>query len=106
MTNITPIPETYEQQLETVQTSQTSSDTLNTNSQSNYLPDTFQPLAQTIPHHNEFQPMSFQQRATMAHAALINFFGNSGTISSILQMVQPTQPQTLTEQSHQTHNYK
>ena len=48
--------------------------------------------------------MSFQQRAAMAHTALINFFGNSGTISSILQMVQPLQPQTLTEQSHQLTN--
>ena len=48
--------------------------------------------------------MSSQQRAAMAHAALINFFGNSGTVSSILQMAQPSQPQTLTEQSHQLTN--
>ena len=37
--------------------------------------------------------MTTQQTAAIAHAALINFFGTSGTISSILQMVQ----QTLTE---------
>ena len=103
MTNITPILETYGQQLETVQTSQTSSNTIDTN-RSIYFPDTLQPLAQTIHNHNEFQPMSSQQRAAMAHAALINFFGNSGTISSILQMVQPTQSQTLTEQPHQLTN--
>ena len=91
----------YGEQLETVQTSQTSSNTLDTNSWPIYFPDTLQPLAQTIPHHNEFQPMSSQQRAAMAHAALINFFGESGTISNILQMVQPSQPQNLSEQSHQ-----
>ena len=104
MTEITPILETYGQQLETVQTSQTSSDTLDTDNQSIYFPDTPQPLAQTISYHNEFKPMSSQQRAAMAHAALINFFGDSGTISSILQTVQPSQPQTLTEQSHQHTN--
>ena len=48
--------------------------------------------------------MSSQQKAAMAHATLINFLGDSGTISSILQMVQPTQPQTLTEQAHQLTN--
>ena len=48
--------------------------------------------------------MSSQQRAAMAHTALINFFGDSGTISSILQTVQPSQPQTLTEQSYQLTN--
>ena len=48
--------------------------------------------------------MSSQQRAAMAHAAFINFFGDSGTMSSILQTVQPTQPQTSTEQSHQLTN--
>ena len=62
MTNITPILKTYGQQLETVQTSQTSSDTLDTDSQSIYFPDTLQPLANTIPYHNEFQPMSSQQK--------------------------------------------
>ena len=104
MTEITPILETYGPQHETVQTSQTSSDTLNTDSQSIYFPDTPQPLAQTISYHNEFKPMSSQQRSAMAHAALINFFGNSGTISSILQMVQPSQSQTSTEQSNQLIN--
>ena len=104
MTNITPILETYGQQLQTLQTFQTSSDTLDTDSQSIYFPDTHQPLSQTIPHHNEFQPMSSQQKAAMAHTALINFFGDSGTISSILQTVQPIQTHTLTEQSHQLTN--
>ena len=42
--------------------------------------------------------MSTQQRAAMAKVALINFFGNSGTISSIMQMVQPSQSQTISEQ--------
>ena len=65
------------------------------------FPDTNQPLAQTVSHHNEFQPMSSQQRAAMAQATLINFFGDSGTISSIMHMVQPSQTQTLTEQLHQ-----
>ena len=49
--------------------------------------------------------MSSQRRAAMAHAALSNFFSDSGTVSIILQMVQPTQPQTLTEQSQQLTNY-
>ena len=104
MTEITPILETYGQQLETVQTSQTSSDTLNTDIQSIYFPDTPQPLAQTISYHNKFKPMSSQQRASMAHAALINFFGDSGTFSSILQTVQPSQLHTSTEQSNQLTN--
>ena len=33
----------------------------------------------------------------MAQAALINFFGDSGTVSSIMHMVQLSQSQTLTE---------
>ena len=101
MTEITPILETYGQQLETFQTSQTSFGTLTTDSRSINFPDTNQPLAQTVSYHNEFQPMSTQQRAAMAQAALINFFGDSGTISSIMHMVQPSQSQTLTEQSNQ-----
>ena len=48
--------------------------------------------------------MSSQQMAAMAHEALINLFGTSGTVSSILQMVQPTQPQILTEHSQQLTN--
>ena len=79
MTEITPILETYGQQLETFQTSQTSFGTLTTDSRSINFPDTNQPLAQTVSYHNEFQPMSTQQRAAMAQAALINFFGDSGT---------------------------
>ena len=58
------------------------------------LSDTNQPLAQTVSYHNELQPMSSQQRAAMAQAALINFFGESGTISSIMHTVQPSQTQT------------
>ena len=104
MTEVTPILETYGQQLETDQTSQTSSDTLDTDSQSIYFPNTPQPLAQTTLYHNEFKPMSSQQRAAMAHTALISFFRDSGTISSILQMVQLSQPQRLTEQAHQLTN--
>ena len=45
--------------------------------------------------------MSTQQRAAMAQAALINFFGESGTVSSIMNTVQPSHTQTLTEQSNQ-----
>ena len=91
MAAITPILETYGQQLlQPVQTFRTSSDMTST-----HLPDIFQPLAPSIPYHNEFQPMTTQQTAAMAHVALINFFGTSGTISSILQTAQ----QTLTELS-------
>ena len=36
----------------------------------------------------------------MAQATLINFFGESGTISSIMHTVQPSQTQTSTEQSN------
>ena len=45
--------------------------------------------------------MSTQQRAAMAQVALINFFGDSGTVSSIMQMVQSSRSQTLTEQPNQ-----
>ena len=45
--------------------------------------------------------MSSQQRAAMAQAALINFFGESGIVSSIMHTVQPSQTQTVTEQSNQ-----
>ena len=37
----------------------------------------------------------------MAQAALINFFGESGTVSSIMNTVQPSHTQTSTEQSNQ-----
>ena len=86
MMSITPILETYGQQLlQPVQTFQTSSDMM-----SSYFQDASQPLAPSIPYHSKFQPMTTQQIAAMAHAALINFFGTSGTISIILQMVQQT----------------
>ena len=35
----------------------------------------------------------------MAQAALINFFGESGTVTSIMNTVQPSHTQTLTELS-------
>ena len=58
---ITPILETYEQQLETFQTSQTFG-TLATNSRAVNFSDTNQPLAQTVSYHNKLQPMSTQQK--------------------------------------------
>ena len=100
MTEITPILETYRQQLETFQMSQTFG-TLTTDSRVINFSDTNQPLAQTVSYHNELQPMSSQQRAAMAQATLINFFGESGTVSSIMHTVQPSQTQTSTEQSNQ-----
>ena len=87
---INPILETYDQQLQTFQTSQTF-ETLATN----------QPVAQTVSYHNERQPMNTQQKAAMAQAALINFFGESGTVTSIMNMVQPSHTQTLAEISNQ-----
>ena len=59
MTEITPILETYEQQLETFQTSQTFG-TLTTDSTAINFSDANQPLAQTVSYHNEIQPMSTQ----------------------------------------------
>ena len=35
--------------------------------------------------------MSSQQRAALTNATLINFFGNAGTVSTIMQTVQQTQ---------------
>ena len=75
MTETRPILETYEQQLQTFQTSQTFGTLTNDN--------------------NEIQPMSTQQ------VALINFFGESGTVTSIMNMVQPSHTPTLTEISNQ-----
>ena len=49
---------------------------------------------QPIQHPTTFQQMSSQQRATLTNAALINFFGNVGTVSTIVQTVQQTQQQT------------
>ena len=49
---------------------------------------------QPIQHPTTFQQMSSQQRAALTNAALINFFGTSGTVSTIMQAVQQTQQQT------------
>ena len=49
---------------------------------------------QPIQHPTAFQQMSSQQRAALTNAALINFFGNVGTVSTIMQTVQQTQQQT------------
>ena len=100
ITEITPILEIYEQQLETFQTSQTFG-TLTTDSRAVNFSDTNQPLAQTVSYHSEIQPMSTQQKAAMAQAALINFFGKSVTVTSIMNTVQPSHTQTSTELSNQ-----
>ena len=50
---------------------------------------------QPIQHPTTFQQMSSQQRAALTNAALINFFGNAGTVSTIMQTVQQTQQYTL-----------
>ena len=59
---------------------------------------TVQPMnieqTQHIQHPTAFQQMSSQQRAALTNAALINFFGTSGTVSTIMQTVQQTQQQT------------
>ena len=88
MSEISPILETYEQQLQTFQSSQTF-ETLGANCN--------QPLVQPTPYHNEPQPMTTQQRAAMAQATLVNFFGESGTVTSIMNTVQPSHTQTLNE---------
>ena len=88
MSEISPILETYEQQLQTFQSSQTF-ETLDANCT--------QPLVQPTAYHNESQPMTTHQRAAMAQAALVNFFGESGTVTSILNRVQPSHTQTLNE---------
>ena len=90
MSEISPILETYEQQLQTFQLSQTF-ETLGANCN--------QPLVQPTLYHNEAQPMTTQQKAAMAQAALINFFGESGTVTSIMNTVQPSHTQTLNELS-------
>ena len=90
MSEISPILETYEQQLQTFQSSKTF-ETLGANCN--------QPLVQPTLYHNEVQPMSTQQKAAMAQAALINFFGESGTVTSIMNTVQPSHTQTLNELS-------
>ena len=87
---IRPILKTYEQQLQTFQTSQTFG---------TFTTDTDQSLAQTVSCHNELQPMNTQQRSAMAQVALINFFSEAGTVSSIMNTVQPSHTQTSTEHS-------
>ena len=43
--------------------------------------------------------MTIHQTAALAHAALVNFFGEAGTVTSILNRVQPSHTQTLNEVS-------
>ena len=90
MSETSPILESYEQQLQTFQSSQTFG-TFGTNSNVS--------LVQPTSYHNEVQPMSTQQKVAMAQVALINFFGESGTVTSIMKLVQPSHTQTLTELS-------
>ena len=90
MSEISPILETCEQQFQTFHLSQTF-ETLDANCN--------QSLIQTTSYHNEPQPMTTQQRATMAQAALVNFFGESGTVTSIMNRVPPSHTQTLNELS-------
>ena len=45
--------------------------------------------------------MTTKQKAAMAHVAVINFFGKSGTVNSIMNTVQPSHTQTSTEQENQ-----
>ena len=52
---------------------------------------------QPIAYHNVSQPMTTHQRAALAQAALVNFFGEAGTVTSILNRVQPSHIQTLIE---------
>ena len=82
MSEISPILETYEQQLQTFHSSN-SFETLGTTS-------TQSPVQPTV-YHNESQPIT--------QAALVNFFGESGTVTSILNRVQPSHTQTLSEVS-------
>ena len=90
MSEISPILETYEQQLQTFQSSKTF-ETVGANCK--------QPLVQPTLYHNESQPMSTQQKAAMAQVALINFFGESGTVTSIMNTVQPSHTHTINELS-------
>ena len=90
MSEISPILETYEQQLQTFQSFNTF-ETLGTTS-------TQSPVQPTL-YHNESEPMTTHQRAALAQAALVNFFGESGTVTSILNRVQPSHTQTLSEVS-------
>ena len=85
---ISPILETYEQQLQTFQSSNTF-ETLD-------ITSTLSSTQHTV-YHNESQPMTTHQRAALAQAALVNFFGKAGTVTSILNRVQPTHTQTLSD---------
>ena len=85
---ISPILETYEQQLQTFQSSNTF-ETLGTTSTPSSVQHTV--------YHNESQPMTTHQRAALAQAALGNFFGEAGTVTSILNRVQPSHTQTLSD---------
>ena len=87
---ISPILETYEQQLQTFQSSNTFETLDPTSTPSSNQPTTY---------HNESQPMTTHQRAALAQAALVNFFGEAGTVTSILNRVQPSHTQTLNEVS-------
>ena len=49
---------------------------------------------QPIQHPTTFQQMSSQQRAALTNTALINFFGNTSSVSTIMQTVQKTHQQT------------
>ena len=90
MSEISPILETYEQQLQTFQSSNSFETSGPTSTQSPVQPTIF---------HNASQPMTTHQRAALAQAALVNFFGESGTVTSILNRVQPSHTQTLSEVS-------
>ena len=87
---ISPILETYEQQLQTFQSSNTfeTLDITSTPSSSSH----------TV-YHNESQPMTTHQRAALAQAALVNFFGEAGTVTSILNRVQPSHTQPVSDVS-------
>ena len=92
MSEISPILETYEQQLQTFQSSNSFETSGTTSTQSPVQPTIF---------HNESQPMTTHQRAALAQSALVNFFGESGTVTSILNRVQPSHTQTLSEVSEE-----
>ena len=85
-----PILETYEQQLQTFQSSNTFETLDPTSTPSSNQPTTY---------HNESHPMTTHQTAALAQAALVNFFGEAGTVTSILNRVQPSHTQTLNEVS-------
>ena len=87
-----PILETYEQQLQTFQSSNTF-ETLDPTS----TPSSNQPIT----YYNESHPMTTHQTAALAQAALVNFFGEAGTVTSILNRVQPSHTQTLNEVSNE-----